>query len=96
VDVNDDFEHRLRAVEASQIVDGARLNELESWRRRDEPRTLSLVHAADVADEVRKALNERSQHEWSIGQKLAAAMIAAPTFIAGVLALVEQARHLHL
>jgi hypothetical protein len=92
--VHDDLEQRVRLLEAGQIVHDARLNEIEAWRRRDEPRTLQLVQDATVADEVRKALKERTRHEWSISQKIAAVVVALPTFAAGILALIAQVHQL--
>jgi hypothetical protein len=72
--VADDLDERVRKLETRRAADDLRLQVLEQWRRRDEPRVAELATAAQVAAEVRKALTDRGRHEWTLWQKAAAAV----------------------
>jgi hypothetical protein len=87
--VTDELEQRVRLLELAQTVYDGRLNEFEAWRRRDEPRIAALALGAEVAAEVRKALDERSSHTWTLWQKIAAAVVGLPTFAGSVVALLQ-------
>jgi hypothetical protein len=87
--VADELEQRVSLLEAARTVDDARLNEIESWRRRDEPRTLALVNDATVADQVRKALRERSTRSWSLWQKAGATLLGGIAFAGSTVSLLQ-------
>ncbi len=82
--MHDDVETRLRLVEAEQKVNSLRMDELEAWRRRDEPRIAELTTAAQVAREVRAALADARRVEWRLWQKAAAAAVGGVTLAGGV------------
>lgn len=67
-----DLERRVSLLEASDAVRAAQLNELEGWRRRDEPRVQTLVEDGRVADQVRDALETANEHRWTNKQRLQA------------------------
>ena len=74
----------MRLLEAGHIVNDARLNELENWRRRDEPRIARLSSAAEIADAVRTALAERGARTWKRWHVVTACLVGLVTVAGGV------------
>lgn len=78
------LEDRVSTLEAGEIVTDRRLDDLEAWRDRDEPRTLKLVQDAQIADEVRQALREAGARRWSRLEKIGALALGAVTFAGSI------------
>lgn len=74
----------MRLLEAGQIVNDLRLNELEGWRRKDEPRVARLSTAAEIADAVRDALADRGRRTWKRWHIVVAGIVTLVTVAGGV------------
>lgn len=77
-------DERIRMLEAELLVMSMRVQELETWRRVDEPRIDKLITDGHVADEVRKALSQRSRRDFTFLEKLAAAVVGLVAFAGGI------------
>lgn len=91
-----DADARLRLLESAHVVSELRVSQLESWQRRDEPRVSELVKQRELAEEVRRALNERSRQEWSRTQKALALLAGVGVTVGMIPGFVQLAHLLHL
>jgi len=92
VDKHDD---EIDLLKVADVVHDARLNEIDAWRRRDEPRIARLDEDAKVASEVRKVLDEQRRtlerrnrarvvERWTATQRAGAALVGAVGILAGI------------